>query len=354
MKKGILLVNLGTPNSCKPKDVYKYLIEFLTDGRVIDLPFLKRQLLVRGIIVPFRYKSSAKSYQEIWTKQGSPLMLYGQKITDLLQIALGESFSVKLAMRYQNPSIKSALESFKDNGINDITVLPLFPQYSSACTGSIYEKVFSIISKWQTMPNLKFISDFYNQKTFIKAHVERGKEYDISSYDHILFSFHGIPTRHILKADTNDFCLKAKRCCDTICKKNTKCYSAQCFATAHAIAKELNLSKDRYSITFQSRLGKDPWLSPFTAEQLQVFPKRGLKKVLVFCPSFICDCLETLYEMEIENEELFKEHGGEKLTLVKGLNDHPVWIKALEEILLGSLQKEPSTSDQLLTMIHSS
>ncbi len=336
MKKGILLVNLGTPDSFKPSDVYKYLIEFLTDPRVIDLPYFKRQLLVRGIIVPFRYKQSAKCYKQIWTDQGSPLLTYGKQLQQLLQESMGENYVVKLAMRYQSPSLEKALNAFQKENIHDLTILPLFPQYSSACTGSIYEKAFSILSKWQVMPSLRFVSDFYSQKNFIEAHVERGKSHNLEDYDHILFSFHGLPEKLITKADTSNLCLKCTTCCDRISSKNEKCYRAQCFKTAHLIAGGLKLPQNKYSITFQSRLGKDPWLSPYTAKVLEEFPKKGIKKVLVFCPSFICDCLETLYEMEVENDELFKEHGGEKLTLVESLNTHPLWIKALKEIALDS------------------
>lgn len=333
-KKGVLLINLGTPNSYKTKDVYKYLIEFLTDKRVIDLPFIQRHLLVRSIIVPFRYRNSAKCYKKIWTHQGSPLLVYGEKVEKLLQQELGDNYVVKLAMRYQNPSIESALDSFEKNFVKEYIIIPLFPQYSSSCQGSIFEKVFKLLSQYQLIPNLKLISHFYDHPDFISSYVAIAKDYDLQNYDHVLFSFHGLPHKHLTKADKNNFCLKEKNCCKIFCKKNEHCYSAQCYKTASLIASRLNLKKENFTVSFQSRLGKDPWLTPMTSTCMQLLPQKGVKKLLIFCPSFICDCLETLYEIEIECEELFKLYGGEKLTLVKSLNDHPKWIQTLKNLVM--------------------
>ncbi len=355
MKTGVLLVNLGTPDSYKPKDVFKYLIEFLTDPRVIDLPYLKRQVLVRSIIAPLRSFSSAKSYEKIWTSDGSPLLVYGKTVCRLLGEALGDEFVVKLAMRYQNPSIEFALKDLESKNISKLIILPLFPQYSSACTGSVFEKVSNLLSKKQNILPHQFISHFYSSKPFIDAHLAIAKDYDISSYDHILFSFHGLPLSHILKADHNNFCLKYKNCCEKICLKNQMCYKAQCFETTRLIAKELHLTEDSYTTCFQSRLGKDPWLTPFTAKCVQTLPEKGVKNLLVFCPSFVCDCLETLYEIEIEYEEIFKDHGGQKLTLVKGLNDHPLWIEALKNLVLNTaFSKKENNQKVLESMMHSS
>jgi len=329
MKKGVLLVNLGTPDSPHPKDVYRYLIEFLTDGRVIDVSWLWRQILVRGFIVPFRYKQSAKSYEQIWTPEGSPLMVYGKKVQYLLQENLGDSFHVELAMRYQNPSLKNAIQSLVKNQVSEIIVLPMFPQYASATTGSVHEKVMSIVKNFQVIPKITFISNYSTHPTLIQAFCQRAQEYNLSEYDHFVFSFHGLPKRQILKADAKNSCLKCQDCC----QKNKTCYSAQCFETAQAIIKELKIPKEQYSLTFQSRLGKDPWLEPFTSNTVKKLGEKG-KKVLVFCPSFVCDCLETIFEIGDECAVEFKHAGGERLDFVKGLNDHPLWIKTLQDLVL--------------------
>ena len=330
MKKGLLIVNLGTPDSPHPKDVYRYLIEFLTDKRVIDYPWLKRQLLVRGIIVPFRFRQSAKAYQAIWTEEGSPLMVYGRRVENALQKLLEDRYLVKLAMRYQNPSMEKAIQNLLDAQVEEIIVLPLFPQYASATTGSVHEKVMKILSTYQNIPKLTLINNFATHPRMIEAFCKKAQEeYDLNSYDHILFSFHGLPKRQIIKADPSGNCFSCDKCCHT----NKQCYSAQCYATAEAIASQLNLSKKRYSLSFQSRLGKEPWLEPFTSATIQKLAEQGKKRVLVFCPAFICDCLETIYEIGIEYAEEFNKAGGERLDYVKGLNDHPLWIQALSEII---------------------
>jgi ferrochelatase len=330
-KTGILLVNLGTPDSPKPKDVHKYLIEFLTDGRVIDVPWFKRQCLVRGIIVPRRYKESAKSYADIWTEEGSPLMVYGLRVEKLLQESLGDDFQVALAMRYQNPSIESALETLKT--CTKLIILPLFPQYASATTGSIHQKVMQVVSLWRNVPELKFINSFATNPKMIEAFCQIGRQFPIEEYDQVVFSFHGLPEKHIKRADPHGYCLKEKDCCKKMCSKNSTCYSAQCFATAQALVEKLGLEEGQYTVAFQSRLGKDPWLKPYMSETLHQLQKEGKKRVLVFCPAFVCDCLETIHEIGIEYRNEFLENGGERYDLVPGLNDHPLWIEALEAII---------------------
>lgn len=334
MRTGILLINLGTPDSPKPRDVYRYLIEFLTDWRVIDFSWLKRQLLVRGIIVPFRYKNSARSYAHIWTEEGSPLLVWGKKAQHALQDSLGENYIVELAMRYQNPSIEKGLLSLKKQGVDKIIILPLFPQYSSACTGSIYEKVSSIVNTWQTIPSIEYKGSFPTHPQMIEAFAARAKEQEIHTFDHVVMSFHGLPERQLRKGDCHGVCKPSSSCCQVYTKENHTCYGAQSYATAHAIAKALDLKKDDYSISFQSRLGKDPWLRPFTSSVLKELLQKGNKRIAVMCPAFICDCLETLFEIQEEYKEEFLHAGGEELVLIQGLNDHPLWIKALHEILL--------------------
>jgi ferrochelatase len=334
-KTGVLLVNLGTPNSASVSDDYHYLIEFLTDGRVIDIPWLQRQLLVRGVIVPSRCRQSARAYQAIWTETGSPLKLYGYAVRDKLQETLGHGFFVELAMRYQEPSLSGAMMRFKQTQLDRLVILPLFPQYASATTGSVHQKVMEIVSKEQVVPEIIFINNFATDEGLIASFCAAAESFHLDSYDHILFSFHGLPKRQLHKADKSDKCFKSNHCCDRQTADNMHCYSAQCYATARALAEALGLTKNRYSISFQSRLGKEPWLEPFTGEVVQQLAKQAKKRVLVFCPSFVCDCLETLYEIGIEYAEEFKHAGGELLELVPGLNDHPVWIEAL-----GSLVKK--------------
>lgn len=333
---GILLVNLGTPDSPSNSDVYKYLIEFLTDERVIDFGWLKRNLLVRGIIVPARYKNSAKTYREIWDKdRGSPLLYHLQDLAEKVQQILGENFIVDFAMRYQNPSLENALNNFKNKQVDRIVILPLFPQYSSACNGSVLQKVQEISSRWTTIPDLKLIHHFYDDEAFIDAFANRGKEHNFDDFDHILFSYHGLPARQIIKADlTKKHCLQSKDCCAQITSINQHCYKAQCYATTNAIAKKLDLPKEKYTTTFQSRLGKEIWLEPYTVEVIPQLAKEGKKKLLIFSPAFVADCLETLYEIQVEYLELFREFGGEQITLVKSLNAGDDWAKAVSKIVL--------------------
>jgi ferrochelatase len=336
-KRGVLIINLGTPLSPRPKDVFRYLIEFLTDGRVIDTPWLKRQLLVRGAIVPSRYKQSVEQYQRLWTKEGSPLLLHGQRVREKLQQALGESYQVVLAMRYQIPSIAEGLEKLKCEQIEDLIILPLFPQYASATTGSVYQKIMQCLQNWTIFPKLIFINHYFDHPALIDAFCARGRQYPISSYDHILFSFHGLPEGQIRKADATGACL-SDHCCQRLCSKNRFCYKAQCYATAHGIAKQLQLSEKNYTICFQSRLGKEPWIQPYTSDVIHDRAQKGDKHLLVFSPSFVCDCLETTYEIAHEYGQEFKKLGGEELQLVEGLNSHPIWIEALCQIIIENLE----------------
>lgn len=330
---GLLLVNLGTPNSPSPKDVHRYLIEFLTDPRVIDSPWLKRQFLVRGVIVPKRYKQTASSYQKIWTSQGSPLLVYGEKVKALLQNQLGDGFHVELAMRYQNPSIQKGIRNLLQKNLSKLFILPLFPQYASATSGSVHQKVMEILSEYQVIPETTFIGPYFRHQSLIDAFCEKANKYSIKDYDHVLFSFHGLPQRQLIKANPHGSCLKGANCCKAMHTQNEQCYSAQCYATAQGIAQSLGLTNDFYTVCFQSRLGKDPWLQPYASPTIANLAQSGCKKMLVFSPSFVCDCLETIFEIGVEYAHEFKQAGGERLDLVEGLNDHPKWIKALNDIV---------------------
>ncbi len=334
-KKGILLVNLGTPDSPSTADVRKYLDQFLMDERVIDIHPIKRNLLVRGIIVPFRSPKSAKLYQEIWTKEGSPLLIYGNSVKDIIAERLGDDYHVELAMRYQSPSIPDALERLKQAKVESIKVVPLFPQYASASTGSVHQLVMEIVSKWQAIPSLSFINNYYDHPGMIQVFADNARKYLDQQWDHILFSFHGIPQRQMKKADVSGVhCLQVKDCCRTLTENNKFCYSAQCYQTAKLIAEELSLDKNNYTLCFQSRLGSDPWMQPYTSDVLKELAAKGVKRILVLCPAFVADCLETLYEITFEYHEEFQKLGGEKVQLVESLNDHPKWIDALEDIIL--------------------
>ncbi len=333
-KPGILLVNLGTPDSPAVPDVRKYLQEFLMDGRVIDIPFLQRWLLVNLIIAPFRAPQSAKGYQQLWTKDGSPLKIYGYQVTKLLQDSLGPDYQVVFGMRYQNPSLKSALEQFKDKGLKELIVIPMYPQYASASTGSTHEKFMDEIKGWEVVPTVKVISQFFEHPLFIKAFAELGKKYLAQAkYDHILFSYHGLPERQILKASSDGYC-RLGDCCKTYHNKNQYCYRAQCFATTRLLAKELGINEDQYTLCFQSRLGKDPWVKPYTDEIINGLIKRNIKNVLVFSPAFVADCLETTVEIGMEYKHQFANLGGERWQLVESLNTSPTWVECLKQLVL--------------------
>lgn len=334
MKTGVLLVNLGTPDSYRKRDVYRYLTEFLTDERVIDTPWLQRQLLVRGLIIPARFRQSAQSYRRIWTEEGSPLKVYGYRLKELLQKELGNEFFVELAMRYQNPSIPLALQSLYRQGIKHLIVVPLFPQYASATTGSVHQKIMETMQKERSFPKMTFIDHFADHPGYIQALCAKASSFDLSSYDHILLSFHGLPKRQLRKTCRTGHCLSHEDCCQTWNARNHLCYSAQSHATAQALSLALRLPKERYTVCFQSRLGRDPWLQPYASQVIQDLARRGAKRLLAFCPSFVCDCLETIHEFSVEYQHEFRQAGGEQLDLVPGLNDSPEWVKALSQIVL--------------------
>ncbi len=334
MKKGILLVNLGTPDSPSTKNVRKYLTEFLNDPRVIDINAVGRFLLVNGIIVPFRAPKSAKLYRAIWTADGSPLMIHTKKLTDKVRAQLGDDYVVEYAMRYQNPSIASALDKLREAKVSSITVLPLYPHYASSSSGSTIEKVMEELAKWEVIPEVKIISKFYDNEGYMNAFVEKGQKHDISQYDHVIFSYHGLPERHIKKGSVHygsDYCQLGK-CCNTLTKSNQFCYRANCFYTTRELVKRLNIPENKYTTTFQSRLN-NKWIKPYSDSVIENLAKNGAKKILVFSPAFVADCLETIYEIGTEYQEIFHEHGGEKVDLVESLNDSDTWVNAVVEMV---------------------
>ncbi len=324
---GVLLVNLGTPDAPTRSAVYRYLKQFLSDPRVIDVPFVRR-IVMPFFVVPFRAGESAKGYQKLWMQEGSPLKVYGYRLAEGVQKLLGDDYQVELAMRYQSPSIAAAVKKLMDARVANIVVLPLFPQYASASTGSVQEEVMRVLSQYWNVPALRMIDQFCDYPPMIDVFAERGRQYDIDTFDHILFSYHGLPERQITKGDTCNHCFKPG-CCQTLSDRNRRCYKAHCMATTRAIAAVLNLSDDRYTVCFQSRLGRDPWVQPYTSDVIEQLAAKGHKRMLVFCPAFVCDCLETTVEISDEYQEIFQHKGGEVLQLVEGLNDHPAWIKAV-------------------------
>lgn len=334
-REAILLVNLGTPDLPTPSKVGKYLTQFLNDKRVIDINPVGRFALVNLIIVPFRRFKSAQLYSNIWTKEGSPLLLHSLELKKKLQQNLGSNYFVELAMRYQSPSIKTALENIRKQRPEKIHIIPLYPQYASSSTGSTIEEILKQIKSWEIIPNLNIISKFYDHPKFIEALLTEGKKHNIADYDHVIFSYHGLPERHILKGSVhygNNTC-KLGECCNSITANNRFCYRANSFETTRQLVKALNIPEGKYTTTFQSRLD-DKWLKPYSDKVIEDLAKKGNKKLLVFSPAFVADCLETIYEIGTEYDEIFKEHGGENVTLVNSLNSNESWVNAVKEIVL--------------------
>ncbi|MEO6038108.1 MAG: ferrochelatase, partial [Saprospiraceae bacterium] len=308
--------------------------QFLLDPRVIDINPISRNLLVRGLIAPFRSGKSAKAYQSLWTEQGSPLKYNGERLVAVLRTQLGADFAVELAMRYQSPSIESAIDRLMAAKVSRIVVFPLFPQYASASTGSVFEEVMRVLSTKQLVPSVDFISAYSTWEPMISLFVEHARKYDLASYDHILFSYHGLPQRQILKGDKFNHCLQSPDCCSTLTSTNQFCYSAQCYATTRALVAQLGLRPDQYTVCFQSRLGNDPWVQPYTVKVIEQLAKeKGVKRMLVFCPAFTSDCLETTVEVLEEYQQDFQKWGGEHLDLVESLNDSPAWAEAIAGLI---------------------
>ena len=331
MKKALLLVNLGTPDKPTYLSVFKYLRQFLMDGRVINInPFL-RFLLVNLIICPTRSFSSTKVYKEVWDKNtGSPLLHNTTKLSEKLGNKL-EDYDVYYAMRYQNPSIESVINNILETNPDEIVVLPLFPHYASATTGSVYQEISRIVSKKWVVPNIRFINQFYDNEKFIDAWVDKASKFNLNSYDKVIFSYHGIPNSHVDNVYPDSLC-SDHNCESEVTDENKFCYKATTYETTKILASRLNLSSDKYHVTFQSRL-TNKWLTPFTDEVLESLPKNGNKNVLVFSPAFTADCLETIIEIGDEYKELFLEAGGEKLDYVESLNYSDLWADAIIDII---------------------
>jgi ferrochelatase len=329
-KRAILLMNLGSPDSTEVKDVKRYLNEFLMDERVIDMPYWKRVLIVKGIIVPFRAPKSAQAYRSIWTNEGSPLI----NLTKKLQSEVQKNFAevVEVNMRYGNPSTEDVLKKLHTNipGLEEVILFPLYPHYAMSSYETAVQQVRDVYRQRNYGSKLTTIRPYYKDPAYINTLAESMRPYTEQEYDKILFSYHGIPERHILKGDvTGCHCLKNRSCCYTPSPAHEFCYRHQCVVTTELTVNQLGIQRDKAELTFQSRLGRDPWLQPYTAKRLAELPKEGVKRLLVACPAFVSDCLETLEEMAEEGKHIFMEAGGESFTMIPCLNTHPLWIEAV-------------------------
>ncbi len=339
--KVILIMNLGSPDSTSVKDVRRYLNEFLMDERVIDIPKLPRTLLVKGIIVPFRAPSSAKAYHSIWTKEGSPLIHLTYQLQDALQKS--SPYPVEVCMRYGNPTPQITFENIKEKypNVEEVILFPLYPHYAMSSYETAVEYAKEIHKKSNYSFSLSVINIFYSNEAYIHALSQSIAPHLQNDYDLLLFSYHGIPERHVKKTDpTKQHCLNMADCCNVDSVAHNFCYRHQVFMTSSLVAVELQLPKNKYATSFQSRLGREEWLKPYTAARLKELPKEGIKKLVVVCPAFVSDCLETIEEMGEEGREFFMEAGGESFTLIPCLNTAPLWIKAMNFLIEDHLKKK--------------
>jgi protoporphyrin/coproporphyrin ferrochelatase len=338
-KTAVLLANLGSPDSYEVRDVRNYLREFLMDERVIDIPNILRTVLVKGIIVPFRAPKSAAKYKTIWTENGSPLIHISKQVQAKLQNEM--KLPVELCMRYANPTPQAALAKLvrENPDLEELILVPLYPHYAMSSYETAVEQVKKIVREGNYSFQLKVVPPFYNDAKYIQSLANSIKPFLEKPFDHILFSYHGIPERHVKKTDvTKTHCLLKQDCCNMSSVAHSTCYRHQVMATTQLTAKLLGLPKEKFSVSFQSRLGADAWLKPFTVEQLALFPKQGIKKLLIACPAFVSDCLETLEEIQLEGRETFMENGGEEFEVVPCLNERDEWIATLA----GLVQKQMS------------
>lgn len=334
-KKGVILTNLGSPDSNELRDVRKYLNEFLMDERVIDMPYIKRLLLVRGIIVPFRTPKSAEAYRTIWTNEGSPLIVISKQLQAAVQKQL--DIPVELCMRYGNPTPKAAYDKLlaANPDLEEVIVLPLYPHYAMSSFETAVESMKAEHKKHNYNFKLNFIGPYYNNPGYINALAESIKPYLQRDYDQILFSYHGIPGRHLQKTDpTKSHCLKVNDCCNTASAAHGFCYRHQVFETTKLVTEKLGIPRSKFGLSFQSRLGKG-WLEPFTDIRLAELPKEGVKKLLILCPAFVSDCLETLEEIAMRGKETFMEAGGEEYEMIPCMNTQQPWVDTVVEMVKG-------------------
>lgn len=331
-QKAVLLVNLGSPDSPSVPDVRRYLREFLMDGRVMDAPWPIRFGVVHFAILPKRPHDSAHAYRSIWTAEGSPLVVTSRRVQAALQRRL--KIPVELAMRYQNPSIDAAVEKLAGQGIDELLLIPLFPHYAMSSYETAVERVKAAVMKFAPGMRLDVQSPYYDSSDYIEALVASAKPHLKEDFDHLLFSFHGLPERHLRKSDkTGCHCLKVPNCCEVPSPAHATCYRAQCFKTMKAFVAKAKVPEGKFSIAFQSRLGRDPWMQPYADKEIERLARAGVKRLRVICPAFVSDCLETLEEIGMRGRETFLQAGGEDLTLIPCLNEHPAWLRTLERMV---------------------
>ena len=330
--KGILLVNLGSPDSASVPDVRRYLREFLMDGRVLDVNWFVRFCVVHFAILPSRPKESAHAYQKIWTPEGSPLVVTSKRVHSKLQQR--SKVPIELAMRYQNPPIPSAVQSLADKGVDDLLLIPLFPHYAMSSFQTAVERVKEVAASISPKMRIAVQLPFYADPDYINALVASATPYLEKGFDHLLFSYHGIPERQLRKTDpTGCHCLAAPNCCETPSPAHATCYRAQCFRTTAEFVNKARIPAEKYSISFQSRLGRDPWLKPYTDFEIPRLVEQGVKRMLVICPAFVSDCLETIEEIGMRATESFLEEGGAEFALIPCLNEHPLWLETIERMI---------------------
>lgn len=331
---GLLLVNLGTPDTPRPREVRRYLREFLSDPRVLDVPALQRFLVLELLILPRRPRASAAAYQKIWGPQGSPLLFHGRALAEKVQTRLGAAVQVELAMRYGQPSIASALDAFERAGVARLVVFPLYPQYSTAATGSSIARVMELAADRWNSPYLQVVPPFYDHPAYLDARAEVSEPYFLAPQpERVFMSFHGLPERQVRRSDpSGSHCLARPDCCDRIGAVNQYCYRAHCYATARLLAERLAIPMERVIVCFQSRLGRTPWLRPYTDEVLAEEARRGVRHAAILSPAFVADCLETIEELGMRGVEIWKENGGDTLTLVPAVNASDRFVEAVIEI----------------------
>ena len=334
-RTGVILLNVGTPDAPTTSAVREYLREFLSDPRVLDMNAAGRALLLNAVILPFRPRRSAEAYRSVWTPQGSPLLVHARAFAQALAARLGDPFQVVLGMRYRLPSIGQAVEEVVRGGCDRIVLFPQFPQLASATTGTATEAAMGVIgSRWNVLP-VAVVPPFYDDEGLAAAFAAVGRPViDELRPDHVLFSFHGLPERQVARSDdTGLHCLQRPDCCDEPSPREPFCYRAQCFVTARRIAAQAGLPEGHWSVSFQSRLGRTPWIRPYTDERVNALARGGVRRLAVFCPAFVADCLETLEEIGIRARQDFARHGGEELRLVPSLNAHPRWVDAAARLV---------------------
>lgn len=334
-KKGLLLVNLGTPDAPQSGPVRRYLREFLSDPRVLDIHPVGRWLLLNLFILPTRPAKSAAAYRKVWMKEGSPLLVYSRQLEAAVAQRLRGEYEVALAMRYGAPSLPDAVKALRARGVKEFIILPLYPQEATSSTSSTLARAYEVLTDaWDVSP-VRVVPAFHDHPGFLDAFAEVARPVIAEARaDHVLFSYHGLPERHMRKSDpSGQHCLASAGCCDVLTEVNRHCYRAQCFATTRGLAERLGLSKEGYTVSFQSRLGRTPWIKPYTDLVLPELAKAGVKRLAVMCPAFVADCLETLEEVGIRAQEQFLECGGESLTLVPSLNAHPAWVDTVVRLV---------------------